>query len=166
MDSHRGRAASDDARLDKPTGWGGGGGGDSSDCPGLDDLEHHHHHHTTAKGLGKHLKLWYRHNWGERFVRMYGLELVLKTLDELTDTYGEMLDAPPSSYRKPARRPSYFGRTGEGPEPEIKFPAGFIIAHVRQASELAAELRRETMDQDEENELARARRRRAAGGRG
>lgn len=111
---------------------GGGGVGieDTDYCPGIDG--HNHHHHPTPAGLIRHLRVYYRMMMARKLVDdpRIGYDLVIGVLDELTETYGLLLDRP-----KPGPLPPYdfYGRR-PAPEPEITNPAGFIYRMVHEAA--------------------------------
>lgn len=86
---------------------------------------HSHLDHSSIRGLGQHLKLYFRHDWGEDLVKRYGFDLVVEVLDELTELYGALLDAPPLGARSPS------GFVQSSPEPEIRRPAAKITAQVK-----------------------------------
>lgn len=134
----RGRAVGHEAQISPmmplapPTIGGGGDIYTETKCPGPDNLDHHHHHHPDARGLAKHAKAFWGWNNAQNTIEEHGAPLILQVLDNLTEQYGDMLDAPP------ARSKPDDSVWQMKPPPEIKNPAGFILYHVRRAAELAA----------------------------
>ena len=110
-----------------------GGDDDDEECPGP---THHHHHsaHHSVRSLADHLRFCFHHDWPDQLLQTYGVDLVRQVLDELTATYGDLLDAPLAA--PPDSRPGYYDRPL--PPPAIKRPAGFITWHVKQRAQVQA----------------------------
>lgn len=132
----RRRLTPGEPRLTSPLpegGLGGRGGGEAdTDCSGETGVlqGHRHHHHPTPRGLIQHLRLVYRMMLARKLVDTYGYDLVVGVLDELTEIYGQLLDAPRAGPELPY---DFYGGRPTKPA-EITNPAGFIYRMVQEAA--------------------------------